>query len=554
MSQRPIGRVTATENRPTSCTTVRFWVQEDEIIRPFDIVRIRHLKGSSTYAIVTNLEYMTDSAGHLANYVSADFGDVNAQPQNPRLGTTIAEADVLYNDYKDQPIEMPIRDGEPVEWADEDGIREALGLKALRNAIPAGYLQMSNGTEVSVEFENDFLIGPEGAHLNISGISGLATKTSYAMFLLNAMQQKQPEKVAQIIFNVKGLDLLRVDEMNPTLTDKDKAEWAKCGLEPRPFSNVRYLHPYSRNKDRFFSQSRLPKDVLERQAQLGILRTFIYDVPTIKGTKERSGSLPLLFADIDDPNNTMDSIAVEMAEVDAESWQSFRSEVESRTRSGNSKGKDIQVGSYRKFSRLLRTRTSTNDVFTERSDNREKRQTSVADAVRQLRNGEVLVIDIEPLPDFLQCLVVGDVMRTIYGMKSGDEDAGSDDSFGTVVIFADELNKYAPKGFRDQSTLTQKLLEVTERGRSLGVVLFGAEQFRSGVHDRVLGNCGTNAFGRTSPVEVAKCPDYKYFPDTYKSAITRLPKGTLLLQHAAFKTSLIRVRFPFAAYFQPKGR
>ena len=37
---------------------------------------------------------------------------------------------------------------------------------------------------LTVNMDSKYLIGPEGAHLNISGISGLAAKTSYAMFLL----------------------------------------------------------------------------------------------------------------------------------------------------------------------------------------------------------------------------------------------------------------------------------------------------------------------------------------------------------------------------------
>ena len=97
-TESPIGKVTATESKPTSCSTVRFWVRDDVIIRPFDIVRIPHLKGSHTYAIITDLEYLTDSAGDLANYVSSDFGEVGAMPLNPRLGTTVAEAEVLMND------------------------------------------------------------------------------------------------------------------------------------------------------------------------------------------------------------------------------------------------------------------------------------------------------------------------------------------------------------------------------------------------------------------------------------------------------------------------
>lgn len=47
----------------------------------------------------------------------------------------------------------------------------------------------ANRVELPVYLNPDFLIGPEGAHLNVSGISGLASKTSYAMFLLNALRQ-----------------------------------------------------------------------------------------------------------------------------------------------------------------------------------------------------------------------------------------------------------------------------------------------------------------------------------------------------------------------------
>ena len=201
MQEPPIGKVTATERSPTSCSTVNFWVREDEVIRPFDIVRIPHLKDSLSYAIVKDLTYITDSAGHLANFVSSDFGQVEAEPQNVRMGTTIAEAEILYN-TKD--IEMPVRDGAKVEWADIEGIRNALGLGAFRNPIPAGYICMSNGLEIPVEFEGKYLLGPEGAHLNIAGISGLATKTTYAMFLMNSIQQRLDDKVTMIIFNVKG--------------------------------------------------------------------------------------------------------------------------------------------------------------------------------------------------------------------------------------------------------------------------------------------------------------------------------------------------------------
>ena len=40
-----------------------------------------------------------------------------------------------------------------------------------------------------VQLNSKFILGSEGAHLNISGISGLASKTSYAMFLMKAIQK-----------------------------------------------------------------------------------------------------------------------------------------------------------------------------------------------------------------------------------------------------------------------------------------------------------------------------------------------------------------------------
>ncbi len=154
------------------------------------------------------------------------------------------------------------------------------------------------------------------------------------------------------------------------------------------------------------------------------------------------------------------------------------------------------------------------------------------------------------IPDYLQCLVVGDIVSTVRNIKLGEDDQVDPSVLGRVIVFADELNKYAPKSDTSGRSLTTVLLEVTERGRSLGVILFGAEQFRSAVHDRILGNCSTNAFGRTSPVEMAKCPDYRYFPDSHKASITRLEQGSLLLQHAVFKTHLIKVLFPFPCYFK----
>ena len=65
---------------------------------------------------------------------------------------------------------------------------------------------------------------------------------------------------------------------------------------------------------------------------------------------------------------------------------------------------------------------------------------------------------------------------------------------------------------------------VAERGRSLGIILFAAEQFKSNIHTRVTGNCSTFAFGRTNAIEIAK-NDYSFIPSVYKSMMSRLKQG-----------------------------
>jgi len=543
MKPKIIGKVTATEGKPTTSNNIRFWLADNEEIGTFDVIRVQHIKQSYTYAIIRDLQYITDSVGHLANYVSSDFGDVSAEPINKRLGTTIAEAEVLYNSLN---IEMPVRDGAIVETADAEGVRTALGIEGFKNPIPAGYISMSYGEEVPIEFDSRYLLGPEGAHLNITGISGLATKTSYAMFLLNSIQQKLGESVSLILFNVKGNDLLAIDEPSTSLDDKQRVEWSKCHLQPKPFRNVRYLYPYSHHKSQnFYSNTTAKQNLLQKQHKEGRASNYYYDIETMKD------KMHLLLGDIDDPQGTFESIFDDIRNLNANSWDEFRRSIDQRTISGQQSGKQIPVQSWRKFNRFVKTRIS-NPLFDQRSltNADEKKQVLVADAIRLLRKDNVLVIDIEPLPDYLQCLVVGDVVSTIRNIKLGEDDKAEPSDMGIIVIFADELNKYAPKTDKSGRTLTSILLEVTERGRSLGTIFFGAEQFRSGVHDQILGNCSTNVYGRTSPVEMAKCPDYKYFPESHKASITRLEQGSLLLQHAVFKTHLVKVRFPFPCYYK----
>ena len=149
-------------------------------------------------------------------------------------------------------------------------------------------------------------------------------------------------------------------------------------------------------------------------------------------------------------------------------------------------------------------------------------------------------------------VVFGDIIRSVYSLKHGDfdqDDRTSDKPVPKkIIIFVDELNKYAPSTSSKNSPLLANLLDITERGRSEGVILFSAEQFRSAIHDRIKGNCGTNIYGRTNAIEVSR-PDYKFVPSVYANMMTRLKKGDLIVHHPVFKT-LLKIQFPFPSYNQ----
>jgi DNA helicase HerA-like ATPase len=86
------------------------------------------------------------------------------------------------------------------------------------------------------------------------------------------------------------------------------------------------------------------------------------------------------------------------------------------------------------------------------------------------------------------------------------------------------------------------LLDISERAANLGLVLFGAEQFRSQVHRRVVGNAGTQLFGRMDMDELAT-PGYQILTPATKSKLATLPIGELMVRHPHF-TQPIFVRFP----------
>jgi len=546
MPSTVIGKVSATEKNPTCTDNFIFWLDDNVEIKPFDIVKaINEVQGkkSITYAIVEDIFHITDSTGHLSNYVSSDFGDIACPPMTKRLGVTYANAKVIKNTHE---IYMPLKDSTLVEFADEDDIKDALGLNDIKNPIAAGFIEGANNVTVPINLNSDFLIGPEGAHLNISGISGLATKTSYAMFLLQSIQQTIDD-AAIVILNVKGDDLLRIHEENPLLSEKDKKVWEKTGLSCKPFEKVKYYYPYKNNKDGYYANTILDKSALSKQVDADVMRNFIYTYDHDKN------NIDLIFSNVDDPSFTMESIInviMESPEFCDLSWDDFKAKLGEKCASGGKKNGNVEipVQSWRKFKRLIHKSINNQFFINSKSGSADRRQCFLSDEVKNIKKKDVFVIDVARLEEQLQCLVFGDILKAVNELKFGETARSEEDIPGRVIIFVDELNKYAASNAPKNSPILRYLLEITERGRSEGIILFSAEQFKSAIHDRVKGNCSTHIYGRTNAIEISK-PDYKYIPKVFSNMMTRLSKGELILEHAILGTPL-KMTFPYPSYYQ----
>jgi DNA helicase HerA-like ATPase len=558
---KPIGKTSSTRNQTNTSDEFSLWLEGQEKINPTDIVVTQNSDESSTYGMVTRIENISDSESHLDNFVSHDFGNAAIEPRTERLSSNVARCAVLKNT---ENIYMPVVGGQNVEFPDPEGILTAIGIGEMEKvdpnfdkyALPAGIIEQSDGTQAPAIIDGRYVLGPEGAHFNISGISGLAAKTSYAMFLLNAMLQKRDD-VAIVIFNVKHNDLYYIDQpTDPPPQDDQKELWDVLGVEPEEFKNVKYFMPRGKTGGAF-AYTPLPNDY----------SIYAYNLERMKG------KLSYLFADVADPTGALRLLVEDVMEDLEQNSQITRggtNRVDTfldliSAFSGSGKYKVHHPGTAGKFLRNIKnfTQTGTTGLFV---NNPTDGEVNLAEHIWAIQPKQVYVIDIARLRDFERAFVVGDVVNEVNKLFAGEieynevseevrpaawENVDLESSIkppDKVVFFVDELNKYAPSG-KAESPILHNLLEIAERGRSLGITLLGVEQFASQIHSRVTGNCSNKVYGRSDSTELSD-QAYRHIPQDLKSLITRLDQGELLLQHPLYRQP-VKIRFPKPVYKQP---
>jgi hypothetical protein len=278
--------------------------------------------------------------------------------------------------------------------------------------------------------------------------------------------------------------------------------------------------------------------------------------------RETAPKLDLLFSDIPDPNDTLGAIigeimsglsANEPAWRAVQTWDDLLTKPPLVQQGTPQKFQNIHPSSVGRFLRLLRrvVKTRQTGIFVPQLSTR---MTTIEKEIGNIKGGHTYVVDIARLAPEEQTLVFGDVLRTVYGLYSGEmlpfDDYTPPEK---VIIFVDELNKYAPaRGHGESSPILDQVLDIAERGRSFGMILFSAQQFLSAVHERVTGNSATKVLGRSDSAEI-NAGNYRFLDQDIRYHLTRLDKGELILSHPIYRQP-VKIRFPRPPFQQSKAK
>ena len=227
-----VGRVLGTDD----ATPLSFWVAlgPDQYLQLDDVVALERLlpNGDTVriYGLVTEVRARHEGARFDSDVFLIEDGILPAEvSQAAQILATRFEPEVF----------VPPLPGQLVYKAEGDERDMALYFDGMEKRLPAGLTRDDEPLYANLEF----LDGSRGAHVNISGISGVATKTTYATFLLYSLFRSgvlggEAINTKALIYNVKGEDLLFLDRDNRDLEDEDRDRYQRLGLPPGAFDSV----------------------------------------------------------------------------------------------------------------------------------------------------------------------------------------------------------------------------------------------------------------------------------------------------------------------------
>jgi len=532
-----VGRVLGTED----ATPLEFWVGIDpesgQFLQLDDVVALdRRLPDGRDLRISGVVSQVR------ARHEGARFdGDVFLVSDGV-LPAELAEAAQVQATRFEPEVFVPPHPGTLVRRAIGVERDEALFFDRMRLRLPVGLSRAGEPVFANLEF----LDGTRGAHVNISGISGVATKTTYATFLLHSLFHSgvlggEAHNTRALIFNVKGEDLLFLDHDNRQLDPAEHARYEALGLTGGAFKSVELWAPPRRG-----ATTAVP----DTGARLDGVGAFFWTLDEFCSDE----LLPFLFADAADDRQQYTMIvhhltarlkreAISLGDggvrIEGRSARTFRDFIEilsdlleSEDTASDWAGRAIGVGTINAFLRRLHSAGKHLDHLI-RGDLPNPERHRIA------REQQITVVDIHNLHDRAKRFVVGVVLRRTFEDK---ERSGQPRPL--VFVLLDELNKYAPRD--GYSPIKEVLLDIAERGRSLGIILVGAQQTASEVERRIIGNSAIRVVGRLDTAEAGR-EEYGFLPPVLRQRATIAKPGTMILSQPELPVPLV-CEFPFPAW------
>jgi DNA helicase HerA-like ATPase len=439
----------------------------------------------------------------------------------------------------DPEVFVPPHPGNRVRVVRGEDFQRALYFDVMERRVAIGLTRTGEPIFANLEFMD----GTRGAHASISGISGVATKTSYATFLLYSLFHSDALGVdatnaRAIVFNVKGEDLLWLDRPNRRLGEQARSQYRALGLEQGPFRSVALYAPARRS-----SQVPMP-DTGSRQE--GVL-------PYLWTLRDFAAERLLRFC-FTEAHDSRAQLSYVIQRVERELDEAVRGQAATDP-TLTLDGRRLQ--SFDELVDLLDTATldamlrnqaapGTLDAFRRRLHAAAARMGHLvrgsADSVGRSIDWEqrqVTVVDIHALHSTAQMFVVGVLLKKMMEAK---ELRGT--SRPLVFVLLDELNKYAPR--EGDSPIRDVLLDIAERGRSLGISLLGAQQTASEVERRVVANCALRVVGRLDAAE-AERSEYGFLAKPTRVRATLLQPGTMIVSQPEIPVPVL-LTFPFPSW------
>ena len=552
----PIGRVVTSEESPATAHEFFFWTAETEAAQNLDIGHIvaAESEDATAVAVLDDPRRYSDLQSFLDDFYAYD-GDPSLEALSERVEILVFRARVLATKHRDErkKSKRPVRTG-PVFFATNAAIEFALGTEEFSgHSIPM--LLHENGNEKNgspqrtpLYVDEEYLLGPEAGHLNITGMSGLSTKTSHALFTIaSTFQTVEDKKVAALMFNVKGADLLFLDkpvevsaEDDPELSERykragqrglppeDREMYESLGIEIEPFENLRIFAPLTFGGDPQASTvypADIPAKKLNTRRRAWGEDSCVY--PIVWDLEDVLPHAGRIF-DPTDYDDKFKGFVEYLRAGQVRTMRRFHAEIDEAFAYFEESESSYWNGHHQATVAKVRNRFG---VLPSKCGgllvDGEVDYGDLPQVDGSFEDREMRVVDISQLSGVPQDLVVTKVINSVWEMAEQNR-LGVD----KLIIFVDELNKYAPSGSRT-SSLKDTLVDIAARGRHLHLTLFGAQQFRSRVDDEVVGNAATSLYGRIGDEELTNS-SYRSFSGTTREELLQLEKGRLLLRHAHY--------------------